>query len=377
RFQGKKIDQINHDLKDIFNQCDLFLRVGLSRRWQGFYWLLVSGVYSFPDYLGKEYDNKVQQFDIQNNSCSEINKIDGTIIAQKIISCVSQVGESFGMRHIAKVLCGSKSKKVIYNRHDTLTIYGAGKEYSREQWQDFIKELIQLSYLKSEGEIYPVIKQTQKSRDILSGKERIFLTKPIEEVHIFDENFDRDLFEILRILRKKLADAESIPPYIIFHDSSLKAMATHFPQNPSDFQKISGVGERKLMKYSKLFLEEIISYCKKHKIEPQAINALGYTPKTTTSTLQTLTNPKTERQGVDVVRVVMSKHDRIETLKQIIREFQHDKEAVPLEDIISKAESSGIERDAVEDVIRLLKRTGEMSQRQNRHSYLFFNLKKY
>jgi len=71
RFQGKKIGQINHELKEIFNQCDLFLRVGLSRRWQGFYWLLVSGVYSFPDYMGKEYENKVQPFDIQNNSCTQ------------------------------------------------------------------------------------------------------------------------------------------------------------------------------------------------------------------------------------------------------------------------------------------------------------------
>ncbi|MBU4221196.1 MAG: hypothetical protein KKA10_06180 [Euryarchaeota archaeon] len=71
RFQGKKIGQINHDLNEIFNQCDLFLRVGLSRRFQEFYWLLVSGVYSFPDYMGKEYENKVQPFDIQNNSCTQ------------------------------------------------------------------------------------------------------------------------------------------------------------------------------------------------------------------------------------------------------------------------------------------------------------------
>lgn len=493
RFQGKKIDQINHDLKEIFNQCDLFLRVGLSRRWKGFYWLLVSGVYSFPDYMEKEnekqfktdsesppnhlksredlyiinaqnenfdpdlfevlrslrkeladkeeispfiifYDislkamatyfpkdlqtlgniegvdetnlrkygelflteivdyciehkiesevntnyesdqtklsissdsieNKIKPFDIQN-SCSEINKIDGTIIAQNIISCVSQVGESFGMRHIADVLCGSKSKKVIHNRHDTLTIYGTGKEYSREQWQDFIKELIQLGYLKSEGEIYPVIKQTQKSRDILSGMERIFLTKPVEEVHIFDENFDSELFKILRILRKELADAESVPPYIIFHDSSLKAMATHFPQNPLDFQKISGVGERKLMKYSKLFLEEIISYCNMHKIEPKAVNSLGSTPNTTI-TMQTPTSSKQERVSADIVRVGMSKRDMIGTLKKIILELQSDKETVHLDDIISKAESVGIERDAVKEVIQLLKRTGEIYEVSN------------
>ncbi len=94
-------------------------------------------------------------------------------------------------------------------------------------------------------------------------------------------------------------------------------------------------------------------------------NTLGYTPKTTTSTLQTPTSSKTERLGVDIVRLGMSKRDMIGTLKQIIREFQHDKEAAPLEDIISKAISSGIERDAVEDIIRLLKRTGEIYEVSN------------
>jgi hypothetical protein len=357
-----------------FNKSEVFLRVGLARPFEkknNRCYLQVSGIHTFPDYR-KEFNLDLKPKQLQE-ACNEkemdpeITKIDGTIIAQEIISCVSQVGESFGMRHIADVLCGSKSKKVIHNRHDTLKIYGAGKEYSREQWQDFIKELIQLGYLKSEGEIYPVIKQTQKSRDILSGVKRIFLTKPLEEVHIFDENFDRELFEILRILRKKLADEEGMPPYIIFHDSSLKTMATYFPQNQSDFQKISGVGERKIMKYGKLFLEEIIGYCKIHTIEPKADknNVPGYSPETTTSTPQTPTISKPERVSADITRVSMSKHDMIGTLKKIILELHHNKEAAPLEEIISKAESVGIERDAVKEVIQQLKRTGEIYEVSN------------
>jgi hypothetical protein len=524
RFQGKNIDQINHDLKEIFNQCDLFLRIGLSRLFHEKYWLLVSGVHSFPDYREKEsenkvesfaiqnnsytqktnsdeeveilsndinssrrahaiyllgekkdpafveilckatkdpdgnvrrmaasalgkignmhavdalicllyddkpqvrqyaikalgdignekaipelmkfkddpipyintaidtainkikkmetdlgtinesdkillsipsdsFENQVEQFDILNKSCSEINKIDGTIIAQKIISCVSQVGENFGKTYIADVLCGSKSKKVINYHHDTLPIYGAGKEYSREQWQDFIKELIQFGYLKSEGEMYPVIRQTQKSLDILSGKERILLTKPAKEIHHFDENFDRELFENLRILRKNLADEKNIPPYIIFHDSSLKAMATHFPQDQSDFHKISGVGEKNILQYGKLFLEEINSYCKNHKIEPKTISEPVNYPETTTSTMQTPTSSKPEKVGVDIVRVGMGKSEMIGTLKKIIRVSQDDKEDAHLENIISKAAIFGIDKDAVKDVIQLLKRTGEI-----------------
>jgi ATP-dependent DNA helicase RecQ len=77
----------------------------------------------------------------------------------------------------------------------------------------------------------------------------------------------------LRSLRKELADAEGMPPYIIFHDSSLKVMATHFPRSLSDFRKINGVGESKLEKYGELFVKEIVDYCKERNVEPKAINS--------------------------------------------------------------------------------------------------------
>jgi len=206
--------------------------------------------------------------------------VDGAIIAQKIISCVSQVKERFGVNYIADVLCGSKSQKIVRNRHDALTSYGNGKEYSKKQWQTFIRELIQLEYLKSEGDRYPIVKLTQRSHDILSGGERLLLTKPTEEVQItqkyLDEEFDHDLFEILRSLRKRLADVEGMPSYIIFPDSSLKAMATYFPRTLSDFRRINGVGERKLEKYGEVFLKEIVDYCKEHNVEPKPINVRGY-----------------------------------------------------------------------------------------------------
>ncbi len=216
--------------------------------------------------------------------------VDGTIIAQKIISCVSRIKERFGVNHIVDILCGSRSQRLIRNRHDTLTTYGIGKEYTRKQWQAFIRELVQLGYLRLDGDRYPIVKLSEKSHGILSEKEMVLLTKPAEEVQIaqkyFDESFDRELFENLRGLRKRLADAEGMPPYIIFHDSTLKAMASHFPQNLSDFQRMDGVGESKLEKYGELFVEEIRGYCKERNIEPKPTSVHSYLAKTTTSTLQ-------------------------------------------------------------------------------------------
>ena len=190
---------------------------------------------------------------------------DGTITAQKIVSCVSQIDERFGVNYIADILCGSRIKKIVRNRHDTISAHGTGKEHSKKQWQVFTRELVQQGYLKSEGDRYPIIKLTQDGYDLLSGTKGVLLTKPEEEVKIIQKDvgggFDHDLFEILRSLRKKLADDSGMPPYIIFQDSSLIEMATYFPRSRSDFRTIIGVGESKLEKYGAMFLNEIINYC--------------------------------------------------------------------------------------------------------------------
>jgi len=166
--------------------------------------------------------------------------------------CVSQIGERFGVNYIADILYGSRIQKIVRNRHDTIAAHGTGKEYSKKQWQAFTRELVQLGYLLSEGDRYPIIKLTRDGCDILSGTKEVLLTKPEEEVKIIqkdvDGSFDRDLFEILRSLRKKLADAAGMPPYVIFHDSSLMEMATYFPRSRSDFRTIIGVGESKSLR---------------------------------------------------------------------------------------------------------------------------------
>ena len=200
-------------------------------------------------------------------------RVDGTIAAQKILSCVYRVNERFGINYVIDVLLGSKNQKVVQNRHDTIKTYGVGKEYSKFQWQAFARELIQLGYLKLDGDKYPVLKLNEKSKDVLLRDEKVLLTRPEEAPHIFKaeagEDYDRTLFEQLRVLRKTMADREGVPPYVIFHDTSLKEMSTQYPQNVSDLLMISGMGERKLRRYGDAFLQEIVNYCKLHNIEPK------------------------------------------------------------------------------------------------------------
>ncbi|KAB2834539.1 MAG: DNA helicase RecQ [Candidatus Brocadia sp.] len=218
-------------------------------------------------------------------------RFDGTIAAQKILSCVYRTGERFGIKYIVDVLLGAKNQKVLQNRHDTLKTYGVGKEYAKVQWQSFIRELIQLGYVKLDGDEYPILKLHEKSRPVLLGNEKVFLIKPDEKIPVekaeASEDYDHTLFGRLRALRKTLADQEGVPPYIIFHDTSLKEMTVYYPQSLLDLRKISGVGDQKLVKYGKVFLEEIVNYCEQNNIMPRQCSPPpaefpGKEPKTST-----------------------------------------------------------------------------------------------
>ncbi len=225
------------------------------------------------DYFGERFDE---------SNCSSCDvclepkeKFDGTIAAQKILSCVYRVGERFGIKYVIDVLLGSRDQRVQQNQHDRVKTFGVGKEYSRSQWRTFIYELIQLGYLIKDGDEYPVLKLNERSRGVLFRSEKVFLAKPEEPLSIrtveVDEVYDRTLFERLRILRKTLADQEAVPPYIIFHDTSLKEMSVYYPQSLPDFRRISGVGERKSERYGEVFLKEITEYCSLHNIVPKQI----------------------------------------------------------------------------------------------------------
>ncbi|HWQ19712.1 MAG TPA: DNA helicase RecQ [Methanotrichaceae archaeon] len=200
-----------------------------------------------------------------DNCLSPKETADGTDEARKIAACISQVGERFGVRYIAEVLHGSRNHRIIQNGHDSLQAYGTGKEHSVNQWSAFIRELMQQGYLRAEGDDYPVVKLTDKCHYTLSrgGDVRLTRSGPSEGDAPPARAVDADagLFQRLRALRKRLADQENVPPYIVFHDSCLKEMAARLPMDRSELMSISGVGSKKLEKYGDQFLKEIRDYC--------------------------------------------------------------------------------------------------------------------
>jgi ATP-dependent DNA helicase RecQ len=201
-----------------------------------------------------------------DNCLNPRETIDGTEEARKIAACISQLVERYGVRYTSEVLHGSRSYRITQNGHSSLQAYGSGKEYSVEEWSSFIRELSNQGYLRIEGDEYPIVKLTEKCHHALSIGGAIQLTKPNRPSQNIQASggSESELFQILRSLRKRLADSEKVPPYIIFHDSCLKDMAARLPLDRFELRAISGVGDKKLEKYGTQFLNEIKDFCNKN-----------------------------------------------------------------------------------------------------------------
>jgi len=221
------------------------------------------------NYFGETYSSEKCNM-CDNCMADKKELIDVTIPAQKFLSCIKRTKEIFGAAYIINVLRGSKAKKILNFKHDSLSTYGIGKEFSKEQWFLLSRQLLNKGLIIQDMD-YGSLKLTEKAWDVLKGKETVFGRIDIETKKEIPEHtdYDRDLFEILRKERKLLADKVGIPPYVIFSDKTLVEMATFFPQTSNSLMNIHGLGEIKLKKYGTIFLDIIQTYCKKNQIEEE------------------------------------------------------------------------------------------------------------
>lgn len=195
---------------------------------------------------------------------------DGTIAAQKFLSCVHRIrahsGHGVGVQSVVEVLCGAGTEKIRNSGHHTLSTYGIGTEHTRAEWAAIGRELVRLGLLRQNAEQFHTLEITPAGRAALKTRETITLTKSVAAVtasraHRAGEiACDETLFERLRTLRKQLADERAVPSYIIFSDVTLRQMARNYPQTPEAFTRISGVGEKKLREFGGLFLAEIATH---------------------------------------------------------------------------------------------------------------------
>jgi ATP-dependent DNA helicase RecQ len=191
---------------------------------------------------------------------------DGTLVAQQALSCVYRAEQRFGIGYIVELLRGANTSRIRDNNHHQLSTYGIGKEHSVEFWLSILRQLIHQGLLSQDITQGSSLRLTEAARAVLKSEYALQLAEPrLQAKHVYQDklaqfNYDKRLFAKLRALRKELADADDVPPYVVFNDKTLAEMAQLMPTNDSEFLKVSGVGFTKLNKYGAPFLNTIRDY---------------------------------------------------------------------------------------------------------------------
>lgn len=208
---------------------------------------------------------------------SDLENWDATVDAQKLLSAVFRLKERYGKNLIIDFLRGSKGVKITdYMR--TLPTYGIGSTADKTYWHHLIKQLIINGFLRESNEEFSVLKLTDASKEVLFGKRNVHLQKVKDLAKAVtlaeaERSFAKtdiaeipELFEELRNLRRKQADQENVPPYVIFSDATLMELAAYLPHTKEELNEISGFGAFKIEKYGEIFLNVITDYCQANNL---------------------------------------------------------------------------------------------------------------
>ncbi|MFB7302368.1 DNA helicase RecQ [Heyndrickxia sporothermodurans] len=212
------------------------------------------------EYFGEENATVCQKC---GNCTDDRIQVDVTKEAQMVLSCIKRMNERFGKTFITKVLTGSSDKKIKSFGFNKLSTYGIMKERTQKEVNELIDFLTAEGYLRPTDGQYPFLMLTNQAVEVLRGESTVLRKERVKVKQLIEDN---QLFEQLRLLRKEIADAEKVPPYIIFSDQSLKEMSAKLPTSKNELLQIKGVGERKLEQYGDAFITVITSYCEENGI---------------------------------------------------------------------------------------------------------------
>ena len=210
------------------------------------------------------------------DTCLEtVETWDGTLVAQQALSCIYRTGQRFGVGYLIDVLRGKVTERIIGFAHDKQSTFGIGKELDEQQWSSVFRQLVARSLVSVNFDHFGVLQLTDACRPILRGEQQLMLRKDIKPEKsrlrkkgagksVSRGESNSELWEALRAKRREIADAQDVPPYIIFNDATLTAMLEIKPTNRQQMSLISGVGEQKLKLYADQFLAVISDYVGEH-----------------------------------------------------------------------------------------------------------------
>jgi ATP-dependent DNA helicase RecQ len=219
-------------------------------------------------YFGEEHPGDCGQCD---NCLSPVDTWDATKAAQMALSCVYRTGQRFGVAHLVDVLLGKATPKVEQFSHQQLSTFGIGKDLAQTQWSSVYRQLVAAGLISVDMEAYGGLKLTEAARPVLKGEQEVWLRRDADPVkrksskaergsrlrEAFAGANDDPLWLALKAKRMELAREQGVPPYVIFHDSTLLEILNHKPHTLDEMGRISGVGQAKLAKYGDAFLQVV------------------------------------------------------------------------------------------------------------------------
>jgi ATP-dependent DNA helicase RecQ len=262
---------------------------------------------------------------------------DWTIEAMKFLSCVARCKERYGMTYIIDVLRGAKSQKIILNQHDQLSTYGIGKDKTVDQWRMLARSLLHQGLLEQTNDGYSVLKLNALSWEVMRRQRTVSLaitaTPDIALTQTSEKAAEAEvLMQRLRSLRKQIADQQSVPPYIIFPDSTLKLMAQVQPKTMTEFGKLSGVGTHKLAQYGEKFLAQIRAYRQERGfLDPPADNFIPFNSLPSDTEIFTF---QLHKQGLSVAEIAQKRNIRTTTIIRHLADLIEKNQPVDLNHLV-------------------------------------------
>jgi ATP-dependent DNA helicase RecQ len=270
---------------------------------------------------------------------SELSDI--TIEVQKIFSCIKRMGEQYGVNLVANVLRGANTQKIRQLNFNELPTYGIMQEYSLNELTNIINQLVAEEYLNTTEGMYPVVKLNNKAIPVLKGNEKV-LRKIRKKVEV-KVSLDVGLFNLLRKLRKELSEKHNVPPYVIFHDSSLQEMSRKFPVDRQSMLSISGVGESKYEKYGKQFIAIILDFITDNDIIlPDSKPSVSKAAKSGSSLPSYMVTYELYSSGKSLKEIAGIRDLTLQTVEDHIIQYGYQKHNVDWDAIISAKDENQI-----------------------------------
>ncbi|WP_071189604.1 DNA helicase RecQ [Trichormus sp. NMC-1] len=265
---------------------------------------------------------------------------DWTIEAMKFLSCVARCKERYGMLYIIEVLRGAKSQKIALNGHDQLSTYGIGKDKTVDEWRMLGRSLLHQGILEQTADGYSVLKLNALSWEVMRKQRPVSIVVPVAQKISFNRgNIKAAEVEILmhrlRSLRKHIADEQSVPPYVIFHDSTLKLMAQVQPRTLYEFGELSGVGSHKLAEYGDKFLAEIQAYRQEQGLQPSTANQVNYSQVNNFPSDTELTTLQLYQQGFSIEEIAQKRNIRPTTIIRHLADLIEKNQPVDLSQLVT------------------------------------------